>query len=125
MRGLGRLIALPWLLFALAMQGLAPAQALAMPRDASGFAICSAHELGGASRRAPPSDPTNDRSHDCCAAACALAGLASAPPPPLRLAPADFAVRLALQAPRRTDAPAFRSGRRPNARGPPASSPTI
>ena len=41
MRGLGRLIALPWLLVALAVQGLAPAQAQAMPRDVFGLPICS------------------------------------------------------------------------------------
>ena len=42
MRGLGRLLALPFLLIALALQGVAPAQALAMPRDAFGLPICSA-----------------------------------------------------------------------------------
>lgn len=122
MRGLGRLIALPWLLVALAMQGLAPAQAAAMPHDASGLPICSAHQLDGASRRSAPGDPTNERAHDCCAAACALAGLASAPPSSPSVALADFGVRLAPEAPRRAAAPAVSTGRRPNARGPPTAS---
>ncbi|HLY78257.1 MAG TPA: hypothetical protein VKQ70_02715, partial [Caulobacteraceae bacterium] len=102
-------------------QGLAPAQALAMPRDAFGLPICSAQEIVGAHHR----DPAHDRSHDCCAAACALAGLTGGAPPLPRLAPAAFGARVALAGPRRLDAPAAVANHRPNARGPPASSSTI
>jgi len=120
MRGLGRLIALPWLLIALALQGLAPAQAEAMPRDAFGLRICSAHDLGGHQR-----DPAHGRSHDCCAAACALAGIAGGAPPLPLLTPAAFGARVELVARRRIDAPAAVPNRRPNARGPPAAASTI
>jgi hypothetical protein len=121
MRGLGRLIALPLLLVALALQGLAPAQSEAMPRDAFGLPICSAHELGGAQHR----DPARDRSHDCCAAACALTGLAGGPPPPPLVTRAAFRSWVELIAWRRIDAPASVANHRPNARGPPAASSTI
>ena len=121
MRGLGRLIALPFLLIALALQGLAPAQALAMPRDAFGLPICSAHDAGGAQRR----DPARDRSHDCCAAACALAGQAAGPSSAPSIIPAAFGLRRDLTPPRRLDAPAAAATHRPNARGPPAPSSTI
>ena len=121
MRGLGRPLALPFLLIALALQGLAPAQAMAMPKDGFGLPICSTHDLGGTQRP----DPAHDRSHDCCVAACALAGLAGGPPPLPRIVPARFGAQVALVASRRTDAPVRAPDRRPNARGPPASSPTI
>ena len=121
MRGLGRLIALPWLLIALTLQGLAPAQAQAMPRDTLGLPICSAHDLGRTARH----DPAPDRSHDCCAAACALVGLASGPPWAPQITPARFAAPLALPFRRRTEASTGASRRRPNARGPPAASLTI
>jgi hypothetical protein len=121
MRGLGRLIALPLLLIALALQGLAPAQAEAMPRDAFGLPICSTHDVGGAQHR----DPAHDRSHDCCAAACALAGLASGPSPLPMVAPAAFGARTEIVARRRIDALAAVTNHRPNARGPPPSSSTI
>jgi hypothetical protein len=121
MRGLGRLIALPLLLIALALQGLAPARAEAMPRDAFGMPICSAHDLAGAHHR----DPAHERSHDCCTAACGLAGLSGGPPPLPQVTPAAFAARVEIIARRRIDAPASVANRRPNARGPPASSSTI
>lgn len=77
MRGLGRLLALPWLLIALAVQSLSPAEAAAMRIVASPFGICSAaHELGGSHRP----DPAKGHDHDCCAFACALTALAAAPP---------------------------------------------
>jgi hypothetical protein len=115
MRGLGRLIALPFLLVALALQGLAPAQALAMPRDAFGFPICSAHDVGGG--RLP--DPSRGLPHDCCAAACALAGLAAMPPSHHAVAPAFFAAPLAQPIAVLVDARTARALERPNARGPP------
>jgi hypothetical protein len=121
MRGLGRLIALPFLLIALALQGLAPAQALAMPTDAFGLPICSAADLGGTKRQSP----AQDRSHDCCAAACALVGLAGGPPPPPRIAPAAYGAPIRLVVQRRHQSPASAANHRPNARGPPASSLTI
>jgi hypothetical protein len=121
MRGLGRLVALPWLLIALALQGLAPAQAEAMPRDAFGLPLCSAHDLGSGH----PRNPAPDRSHDCCAAACALAGLAGGPPSLPHWAPAAFGGQVELIAPRRIDAPACIANRHPNARGPPAPASTI
>jgi hypothetical protein len=70
MRGLGRLLALPWRLIALAVQSLAPEQAAAMQPDPAGMGICSAaHEMGGGSHRP---DPAKGHDHDCCAFACAL-----------------------------------------------------
>jgi hypothetical protein len=78
MRGLGRLLALPWLLIALAVQSLAPAEAAAMhTASPSPFGICSASDLGGASHRP---DPARGKDHDCCAFACALVGVGAAPP---------------------------------------------
>ena len=79
MRGLGRLLALPCLLIALAVQSLAPAEAAAMRADAlpSPFGVCSAHALGGASHRP---DPARGDDHDCCAFACALVGIGAAAP---------------------------------------------
>ncbi len=123
MRGLGRLIALPWLLAAMALQGLAPAQAAAMPRDAFGAPICSAREPGVAHR--PDRNPANDRAHDCCAAACALAGLSGAPPALASFDREAHGARLARATPRRGAAPALAPDRRPNARGPPKHSLTI
>jgi hypothetical protein len=117
MRGLGRLIALPIVLIALALQGLAPAQALTMPRDAFGDPICSASHMGvGGGRHAPD----HDRTHDCCAAACALAGHAAGPAAPPTVRRATFAVRIEPAI-----APCFERRHhlavsRPNARGPPA-----
>jgi hypothetical protein len=121
MRRLGRLFALPLVLIALALQGLAPAQALAMPKDAFGQPICSGRDVGGGHRQAPD----RDRSHDCCAAACALAGLASGPAHPPSLAPADPGTPIALAARWDAEAPARSPLRRPNARGPPRSVLTI
>jgi len=46
MRGLGRLITLPIVLIALALQGLAPAQALAMPSRALRLTIALEQALG-------------------------------------------------------------------------------
>ena len=121
MGGLGRLIALPFLLIALTLQGLAPAQATAMPKDAFGLPICSARDVGGAQRR----DPAQDRSHDCCAAACALVGVASGAPALTQIAAAPYGAPLRQIIQRPSDAPASASDRRPNARGPPVASLTI
>jgi hypothetical protein len=121
MRGLGRLLALPFLMIALALQGLAPAQVLAMPKDGFGLPICSAHALGGTHRQAP----ARDQPHDCCAAACALAGLAGGPASLPQVSRVVFSAPVFFAAHRRIDAPARALGRPPNARAPPASSPTI
>ena len=121
MRGLGRLAALPWLMIALAVQALAPAQAAAMQPVASPYGICSAHELGGAHRSAP----AKGHDHDCCAYAFALAGLAAAPPAPI------MAVRMAFVAPADLAPSATRSVanpaavERPRSRGPPSPILTI
>jgi hypothetical protein len=115
MRGLGRLIALPLLLIALALQGLAPAQALAMPRDAFGAPICSARAVGDARRQ----NPSHESPHDCCAAACALAGLAFPPPAANAFTLALFASPLARPPVAVVDSRTARALGRPNARGPP------
>ena len=121
MRGLGRLIALPWLLIALAVQGLAPAQSQAMPRDAFGLPICSAESHGG--RHQP--GQSHDQAHDCCAAACALAGFTGPPPALASTSAAVFAQPVDFQGERRSAAADPRPDRPPNARAPPVSSPTI
>jgi hypothetical protein len=121
MRGLGRLIALPFLLIALAVQGLAPAQAQAMPRDAFGFPICSARDLGGSHKQ----DPAGDHTHDCCAAACALAGLAGGPAPSPQVARVSFGAPAVFTGQPRIDGRAASPDRPPNARAPPVSSLTI
>jgi hypothetical protein len=114
MRGLGRLIALPFLLVALALQGLAPAQASAMPRDAFGFPICSAHD-----GRGHQPAPERGLPHDCCAAASALAGLGAAPPAHNLFAPALFAAPIARPTLILSDARTSSPLDRPHARGPP------
>jgi hypothetical protein len=78
----GRLIALPLVLLALFVQGLAPGVAGSMSQQTGplGLPICTAHDVGSHARHAPPTD----RGHDCCAEACALAGLAAAPTAPIR-----------------------------------------
>ena len=117
MRGLGRILALPWLLIALVGQSLAPAEAAAMRPDPARMGICSAHGLGGGS---PRPDPSRPQDHDCCAFACALANTAAVPPAHVA------AVRLAFAAPAEpstalaTEAPAPLPLERPRARGPPA-----
>jgi hypothetical protein len=117
MRGLGRLIALPWLLVALALQGLAPAQAQAMPRDAFGLPICSAQDAGGSGHRGDPSHPA---AHDCCAAACALAAL-DLPTPASIPAPVRFAAALTPRRLHPIDGRQARAVWRPTARGPPTT----
>jgi hypothetical protein len=117
MHGLGRLIALPIVLIALALQGLAPAQALAMPRDAFGDPICSASHMGAGGNRHAPGP---DRSHDCCAAACALAGLAAGPAAPPAVGRATFAVRIEPATTPSLERRPHLAVSRPNARGPPA-----
>ena len=117
MRRLGRLFALPLAVIALALQGLAPAQALAMPKDAFGLPICSAHDLMGGQHR---KSPDRDHTHDCCAAACALAGLAAGPAQPPRIAPPGFGAPIAIAAACAVEAPARPPLRQPNARGPPS-----
>jgi DUF2946 family protein len=122
MRGLGRLFALPWLLIALAVQSLAPAEAAAMRPDPAGMGICSAaHELGGSHHP----DPATGHHHDCCAFACAVAHLTAFPPAyavPVRVA---FAASAGLAAARHADAPAPAAIARPHARAPPPSPLTI
>ena len=118
MRGLGRLIALPWLLIALAVQGFAPAQAQAMPRDAFGLPICSGRAHGGDQQR----DPQHGQAHDCCAAACARAGLGGAPPALPQPSRIVFADTVAFASSRHPDIRGARLDRPPNARAPPASS---
>lgn len=122
MRGLGRWLALPWLLIALAAQTLAPAEAAAMRPDMAALGICSAHSPGGVRHGQPPA---KDRDHDCCAFACALASLAAVPPAhasPVRTA---FAAPAGLAAAHRFDAPTASPLERPRARAPPAPIQTI
>ena len=123
MRGLGRLFALPWLLIALAVQSLAPAEAAAMPPDMAGTGICSAaHQMGGGSHRP---DPLKGHDHDCCAFACAVAHLATVPPAQSRLIRVTYAAPASLAAARHADAPAHSPIARPRARAPPSALPTI
>ena len=122
MRGFGRLLALPWLLVALAAQALAPAEAAAMRPDMAAFGICSAHGLGS-SPRSPL--PAKDADHDCCAFACALADVGAVPPthaPPARIA---FAAPAGLAAAHAFDAPTAAPFERPRARAPPSPILTI
>jgi hypothetical protein len=117
MRGLGRLLTLPWLLIALAVQALAPAEAAAMQPDPAGLGICSARDLGGGSHRPDPA-----KGHDCCAFACALAHSAANPPVhafPRRIA---FAAPVDLAAAPSSDAPIPSPLERPRARAPPPRS---
>ena len=117
---LGRFLALPWLLLALAGHALAPAEAATMRPDMAAAGICSAHDLGGGHR-----GPAKDRAHDCCAFACALVGLgAAAPQPPdvLRLVFAAPAGRITSAAGRTVHVQTIE---RPRARGPPALLQTI
>ena len=127
MRGLGRLVALPWLLIALAVQALAPAQAAAMQPDMAGMGICSAaHELGGGSHRPDPAQsPANGHDHDCCAFACAVAHLAAVPPAhalPVRVA---YAAPAGPAVARRAETPTPSPIAQPRARAPPSAVPTI
>ncbi len=121
MRGLGRFLALPWLLIALIGQSLAPAAAATMQPAASPFGICSAHGLGGPHRP----EPAKGADHDCCAFACALTALGaapSAPPTAVRTAyaePADLAVV------GRGDLADASAVERPRSRGPPSPILTI
>ncbi len=97
MKGLGRILALPFLMLALLVQGFAPAQAATMPRDAFGQPICT---LAGVSK---PGDPQKApaQSHDCCAAACQAMATPLSPPTTVEVtveppsAPAVFALRRA------------------------------
>ena len=123
MRGLGRLVALPWLLIALAVQSLAPAEAAAMRPDAAGIGICSAaHELGEPSHHP---DPAKGHDHDCCAFACAVAHVAAAPPGEAVPARTTFAAPLAMAAALMAGAPTRSPVARPRARAPPPSMLTI
>ena len=119
MRGLGRLLALPLLLIALAAQSLAPAEAAAMQPDMAALGICSAaHELGGSHR--PDPSPARGHDHDCCAFACALAGLAAAPPAHAVAVRIAFAEPAGLTAAAGDVAPTPRPLARPRARAPPS-----
>lgn len=118
MKRLGRFIALPLLIIAMALQGLAPAQAAAMPRDAFGQPICSVDGVGGDIQKKAPLHQGHE--HDCCAAACAAAFVVVGPVaaigvelPPGRST--DVRRGLALS----TLGPRGPPGRPPNARGPP------
>ena len=117
MRGLGRLFALPWLLAALAVQSLAPAETAAMRPDAAVLGICSAHELGRSHRHAP----SRPHDHDCCAFACAIASLAAAPPAQLDAGRVAFAAPGRLASQDRASAPNTSPLDRPRARDPPAA----
>lgn len=121
MRGLGRLIALPWLLLALALQGLAPAQAEAMPRDAFGSPICSMQSQGAGRHHAP----ADGHAHDCCAVACALAALDIPAPAQTNVWRVAFAEPAAFGGTQQDALLSRRIDRPPNARAPPASSRTI
>jgi hypothetical protein len=84
--------------------------------------VCSAHGLGDAPRSPLPA---KDSDHDCCAFACALAGVAAIPPahlPPVRIA---FAAPAGLAAAHSFDAPTAAPFDRPRARAPPPSVLTI
>ena len=122
MRGLGRFLALPFLLVALAVQSLAPAEAAAMRTDASAFGICSAHDLGGGSHRP---DPTKQPGHDCCAFACALAGVAAVPLVHAAAFRVAFAQPARLAGAAGFDAQTPSPLERPRARGPPVAILTI
>lgn len=116
MRRRGRLFALPLLLLALALQGLAPAQVEAMPRDAFGLPICTSSGLGGGSHRPDPA-----HQHDCCAAACALAGLMATPAAAPTVALAAHWVFIARSALGPDPAPKAAPPHGFQARGPPAA----
>jgi hypothetical protein len=120
MTRLGRWIALPLMLAALALAGLAPGAAAAMPLNLGGGAICSAHHPAGGPGRGDPA-----RDHDCCAAACALAGLGAAPPTAPEVQPAalgdSIEPRLALSLVASLPAPAHAF----QATGPPTSASSI
>jgi hypothetical protein len=105
----------------LAAQALSPAQAATMRPDAAATGICSAHDLGSSQR---PS-PDKQHAHDCCASACALAGLAAAPPAPVFAAPAGLdATVVRVPSPAAARAPDLALDQ-PRARGPPSSPPMI
>ncbi|HEY3799782.1 MAG TPA: hypothetical protein VGL58_15640 [Caulobacteraceae bacterium] len=117
MARLGRLLALPLMLLALALQGYAPAAAAAMPRDAFGQPICTAHPGAGGHQDA--------HAHDCCADACALAGLGAPPADPPVLTRSAASAEIIAWAP--PAAPDFHTAARlpPRARGPPSSLRTL
>ena len=119
----GRLLALPLVLLALVAQGLGPSVAGGMRQQIGplGLPICSAQDVGPHGRHGP----ANDHGHDCCAGACALTGLAAAPPAPIRF---DRAHVWTLAAPLPTRQPVpLASWRRQAflARGPPEASRSI
>jgi hypothetical protein len=119
MNRLGRLLALPWLLMALTVQSLAPAEAAVMRPDMTAMGICSAAGLsGGPHRNSPPAS----HPHDCCAFACALAGLGAAPPRAAAFTPARLDVALDLSLPPYRAPPHPSPAGPPRARGPPVRS---
>jgi hypothetical protein len=103
----GRFLALPWLMLALLAQGLAPAQAAAMPRDAFGQPICTGMGVGGPGQKQSPIPAGH--SHDCCAALCQ--GATPLAPPPMGLA--------SLTPPSRSVVAAFARAANLGPRGPP------
>jgi hypothetical protein len=116
---LGRLIALPLLIVVMALQGLAPAQASTMARDAFGQPICTGD--GVAAQPGQKKAPDQHSSHECCAAACAAAFTATAPAADLSAAltwPSQ--TRVSLHAANATLGPRGPPDRPPNARGPPS-----
>jgi hypothetical protein len=119
MERLGRLIALPLLIVVMALQGLAPAQATTMARDAFGQPICTGDGVSGPAGE--KQTPAQHQGHDCCAAACAAAFATSALPTETTVAltwPAEAVV--GLHAARSTLGPRGPPDRPPNARGPPS-----
>ncbi len=119
MERLGRLIALPLLILAMALQGLGPAQASTMGRDAFGQPICTGEGVrSNASQKQAPAHSGHE--HDCCAGACAAAGLVSAPTSAGLDLPAPTRVRMVWTPALSTLGPRGPPDRPPSARGPPS-----
>jgi hypothetical protein len=91
-----------------------------MPRDVFGLSICSIEHHSDRHQ-----DPAHGQAHDCCAAACALAGLTGAPPALDTVSPVLFADLAGFRDQRRLDVIRPRPDRPPNARAPPVSAHTI
>lgn len=118
MERFGRLIALSLLVFALALQGLAPARAATMRLDAFGQPICAGD---GVQKPSDDGKAPLHQSHDCCAAACAQAFAALAPVADAGVAiawPSEARARYAAD--RDSLGPRGPPDRPPVARGPPA-----
>ncbi|MGH6957049.1 MAG: hypothetical protein ACREEW_10355 [Caulobacteraceae bacterium] len=118
MTRLGRLIALPLVLLALAAQGLAPLSAAAAPRGPFGLPICSASDLGVGQHG---QNPLHGSAHDCCAGACCFISLATPPPFPALGERIAFAAAVIQASPLAKAAPLVSPRRLPPARGPPTA----